>query len=113
VALVGQALWAGVLIAFAVYRELTTYVVFASWVFYSLSSLALIRLRRTRPDLDRPYRSWGYPYSQILFVVAATGIILNTLWVSPRESVIGLAIIFLGIPVFWLWESRRVQKAEN
>jgi APA family basic amino acid/polyamine antiporter len=113
VALVGQALWASVLIAFAVYRELTTYVVFASWVFYSLSSLALIRLRRTKPDLDRPYRSWGYPYSQILFVVAATGIILNTLWVSPRESVIGLAIIFLGIPVFWLWESRAVRNAEN
>ncbi len=110
VALVGQALWAGLLIGFAVYRQLTTYVVFASWVFYSLSSLALIRLRRTRPELERPYRSWGYPYSQILFVIAATGIILNTLWVSPRESFIGLAIIALGIPVFWLWESRRVEK---
>ncbi len=107
VALVGQALWAAILIYFAVYRELTTYVVFASWVFYSLSSLALIRLRRTRPDLDRPYRSWGYPYAQILFVIAATGIILNTLWVSPRESMIGLAIIALGVPVFWLWESRK------
>ncbi len=110
VALLGQALWAGVLIAFAVYRQLTTYVVFASWVFYSLSSLALIRLRRTRPELERPYRSWAYPYSQILFVIAATGIILNTLWVSPRESFIGLAIIALGIPVFWIWESRRVEK---
>jgi len=110
VALLGQALWAGVLIAFAVYRQLTTYVVFASWVFYSLSSLALIRLRRTRPELERPYRSWAYPYSQILFVIAATGIILNTLWVSPRESFIGLAIIAFGIPVFWIWESRRVEK---
>ncbi|HJS73795.1 MAG TPA: amino acid permease [Vicinamibacteria bacterium] len=110
VALVGQALWAAVLVAFAVYRQLTTYVVFASWVFYALSSLALIRLRRTRPDLDRPYRAWGYPYSQILFVIAATGIILNTLWVSPRESMIGLAIIALGVPVFWIWESRRVEK---
>ena len=110
VALLGQALWAGVLIAFAVYRQLTTYVVFASWVFYSLSSLALIRLRRTRPELERPYRSWAYPYSQILFVIAATGIILNTLWVSPRESFIGLAIIALGVPVFWIWESRRVEK---
>jgi APA family basic amino acid/polyamine antiporter len=110
VALVGQALWAAVLIGFAVYRQLTTYVVFASWVFYSLSSLALIRLRRTRPELERPYRSWGYPYSQILFVIAASGIILNTLWVSPRESMIGLAIIALGVPVFWIWESRRVEK---
>jgi APA family basic amino acid/polyamine antiporter len=110
VALVGQALWAGLLILSGRFRQLTTYVVFASWVFYSLSALALIRLRRTRPDLDRPYMSWGYPYSQLLFVTAATGIILNTLWVSPRESMVGLAIIFLGIPVFWIWESRRVEK---
>ena len=110
IALVGQALWAGLLILSGRYRQLTTYVVFASWVFYSLSALALIRLRRTRPDLDRPYMSWGYPYSQLLFVTAATGIILNTLWVSPRESMVGLAIIFLGIPVFWIWESRRVEK---
>jgi APA family basic amino acid/polyamine antiporter len=72
-------------------------------MFYSLSSLALSRLRRTRPDLDRPYRSWGYPYSQFMFVTAATGIILNTLWVAPRESMIGLAIIALGIPVFGIW----------
>jgi APA family basic amino acid/polyamine antiporter len=110
VALVGQALWAGLLILSGRYRELTTYVVFASWVFYSLSALALIRLRRTRPDLERPYMSWGYPYSQLLFVIAAIGIILNTLWVSPRESMVGLAIIFLGIPVFWIWESREVEK---
>jgi APA family basic amino acid/polyamine antiporter len=110
VALVGQALWAGLLILSGRFRQLTTYVVFASWVFYSLSALALIRLRRTRPDLDRPYMSWGYPYSQLLFVTAAIGIILNTLWVSPRESMVGLAIIFLGIPVFWIWESRRVEK---
>ena len=113
VALVGQALWAAVLILFGVFRELTTYVVFASWMFYSLSSLALIRLRRTRPDLDRPYRSWGYPYSQLLFVTAATGIILNTLWVAPRESMIGLAIIALGIPVFSIWESRRAEKTKE
>jgi APA family basic amino acid/polyamine antiporter len=107
VALVGQALWAAVLILSGRYRQLTTYVVFASWVFYSLSSLALIRLRRTRPDLERPYLSWGYPYAQILFVIAATGIILNTLWVSPKESSIGLAIIAVGVPVYWLWESSR------
>jgi APA family basic amino acid/polyamine antiporter len=113
VALFGQALWAAVLILSGRYRQLTTYVVFASWVFYSLSSLALIRLRRTRPDLERPYLSWGYPYAQILFVTAATGIILNTLWVSPKESSIGLAIIALGIPVYWLWESNRIKKVRE
>ena len=110
VALVGQALWAGLLVLSGSYGELTQWVVFASWVFYSLSALALIRLRQTRPDLDRPYKSWGYPYAQIVFVVAAAGIILNTIWTSPRDSLIGLAVIFAGIPVFWIWESRRVEK---
>ncbi|MGH9337242.1 MAG: hypothetical protein ACRD21_26140, partial [Vicinamibacteria bacterium] len=47
------------------------------------------------------------PYSQLLFVLAAAGIILNTLWVSPLESFIGVAIILVGLPVFWIWESRR------
>jgi APA family basic amino acid/polyamine antiporter len=108
VALVGQAIWAAALLILsaAIYRDLTTYVVFASWVFYALSALALVRLRKTRPDLDRPYRSWGYPYTQFVFVVAAAGLILNTLWASPRESLVGLGIILLGVPVFWFWESR-------
>jgi len=110
VALVGQALWAGLLVLSGSYGELTQWVVFASWVFYSLSALALIRLRRTRPDLDRPYKSWGYPYAQIVFVVAAAGIILNTIWASPRDSLIGLAVIFAGIPVFWIWERLRSEK---
>ncbi|MGH9333271.1 MAG: APC family permease, partial [Vicinamibacteria bacterium] len=65
VALLGQASWAALLVLSGRYRQLTTYVVFASWVFYALSALALVRLRRTRPDLERPYRSWGYPYSQL------------------------------------------------
>jgi APA family basic amino acid/polyamine antiporter len=106
VALVGQALWAALLALSGTYRQLTTYVVFASWVFYALCALALVQLRKSQPALHRPYRSWGYPWTQYLFVVAAAGIIVNTLWVSPKESFIGLAIIFLGLPVFFLWEAR-------
>lgn len=103
VALIGQAVWASLLVLSGTYRQLTTYVVFASWVFYALCALALVRLRKSQPALDRPYRSWGYPWTQYLFVIAAAGIILNTLWVSPKESFIGLAIIFLGLPVYFLW----------
>jgi APA family basic amino acid/polyamine antiporter len=108
VALIGQAFWAAFLliISAAVFRDLTTYVVFASWVFYALSAMSLVRLRRTRPDLERPYKSWGYPYTQYVFVLAAAGLILNTLWTSPRNSFVGLVIILVGLPVFWIWESR-------
>jgi len=103
VALCGQALWAALLILSGRYRQLTTYVVFASWVFYALSALALVRLRTLKPEMARPYRTWGYPWTQVVFVVAAAGIIINTLWVSPYESFIGLGIILVGIPVFFAW----------
>jgi amino acid transporter len=106
VALVGQAVWAALLVLSGTYRQLTTYVVFASWVFYALSALALVRLRKLRPDLNRPYRSWGYPWTQAAFVVAAAGLIVNTLWTAPRESGIGLLLILLGLPVFAAWNSR-------
>lgn len=103
VALSGQAIWAGLLILSGTYRQLTTYVVFASWVFYAVCALALVRLRQTAPGLDRPYRSWGYPWTQRLFVLAAAGLIVNTLWVSPVQSGIGLLIILLGLPVYLAW----------
>lgn len=103
VALVGQALWAALLVLSGTYRQLTTYVVFASWVFYALSALALIRLRGLKPELHRPYRSWGYPWTQVAFVVAAGGLIVNTLWTAPKESGIGLALILVGLPVFAAW----------
>jgi APA family basic amino acid/polyamine antiporter len=88
------------------YRELYSYMVFAVWTFFALTAIALIRLRVTMPELDRPYRVWGYPWTPAIFGAAAVAISVN-LWVtSPVRSSIGLAIILLGVPFFYHWRRR-------
>lgn len=102
-ALVLQGIWAIVLATSGTYEQLYTYVIFAAWIFYSASTAALIVLRRQQPQLARPYRVWGYPVVPVAFSVAAIAIVLNTLFRTPRESLIGLALVLSGIPVYFIW----------
>jgi hypothetical protein len=69
----------------------------------AITGLALVRLRRQRPSLPRPYRVVGYPWVPALFVVAMTGLVLNTLYERPLQSLLGVGLVALGVPVFrWL-----------
>ena len=61
-------------------------------------------LRRAKPDLPRPYRTWGYPITPIVFVLAALYISLSTLITQPLNAVAGLAIILAGVPAFYYWQ---------
>jgi APA family basic amino acid/polyamine antiporter len=104
-ALITQAVWTMVLCISGTYGELLNYVVFAALVFYALTAVALFRLRRLRPDVPRPVRAVGYPVLPALYV-AATGFILIVLLVDPQQrlySGLGLALVLLGAPVYWLW----------
>ena len=83
------------------FDTITDMVIFAEWAFYMMCCAAVIVLRRRRPDLPRPYRAWGYPYAQILFVVCAFGLVLNSLWEAPRQSGAGVVLILLGLPAYW------------
>ena len=56
-------------------------------------------LRRTRPDLPRPYRTWGYPVVPILFLLASVGMMVNALWTDPMNTGVTFGIILLGLPV--------------
>jgi APA family basic amino acid/polyamine antiporter len=102
-ALVLQGVWAMVLAVSGTYEQLYTYVIFAAWIFYSASTAAVIVLRRQQPQLARPYRVWGYPVVPVAFSVAAIAIVLNTLFRTPRESLIGLALVLSGIPAYFIW----------
>jgi APA family basic amino acid/polyamine antiporter len=62
-------------------------------------------LRRTRPDLPRPYRTWGYPVVPLLFLVASVAMVLNALWTDPVNTGITFAIILAGIPVYYGWRT--------
>jgi APA family basic amino acid/polyamine antiporter len=101
-----QAAWAVLLVLLGTYEQLFTYVIFAGWIFYALTVLAVIVLRRTRPDLPRPYRVSGYPFVPAVFLIAAAWFILNTLLARPLEAGIGCGIVALGIPAYLLWKHR-------
>jgi basic amino acid/polyamine antiporter, APA family len=103
VALLTQGAVAATLTAFGTYDQLFTYVVFAQFVFYALSAGAVIKLRRTAPQLARPYRTWGYPVTPIVFIAFAAWLVYNTIVETPLDSAVGAGIILLGLPGYWYW----------
>jgi basic amino acid/polyamine antiporter, APA family len=104
-ALIAQAFWASVLCISGTYSELLNYVVFAALIFYLLTTVALFRLRRLRPDLPRPVEAFGYPWLPALYILA-NAFLLVVLLADPQQrkfSALGLLIVASGIPVYWLW----------
>lgn len=104
--ILAQGVWAILLTFSGTYQQLYTYVMFAVCLFHAATGVAVFVLRRTRPDLPRPYRTWGYPVVPALFVLSALLIVANTLVVSPRESLIGLGLLVLGVPAYLFWRGR-------
>lgn len=101
-----QAIWACLLTLSGTYEQLFTYVTFAAIIFYIVAVAAVFTLRKKYPDLPRPYKTWGYPVMPILYIVACLGILINTLLEKPVESLAGLGLVALGIPVYYYWRSK-------
>jgi basic amino acid/polyamine antiporter, APA family len=101
-----QGVWTSLLALSGSYEALFSYVIFASWVVHAMTVLAVLILRRKRPDVPRPYRMWGYPVAPLLFVAFALAFVVNTLVGRPGSSVMGALIILSGVPVFYLWKSK-------
>jgi APA family basic amino acid/polyamine antiporter len=99
------SVWSALLVLTGGFRQLFTYVMFASWIIYGMTTAAVIVLRIKRPDLPRPYRTIGYPWIPILFVLVAFLLVLSTLHDSPRESIMGIGMIVLGLPFYFYWKS--------
>lgn len=102
-----QAAWACLLALSGSFDQLTDYVVFASWIFYALNSLAVIKLRKTLSSKHRHYKVPFYPFLPLLFSLAAFLLLINTLIQSPKESGIGLLIILLGIPFYYFFHKKK------
>ena len=77
--------------------------VFAVLVFYILTVWGIIRLRRMRPQAERPYRVWGYPVVPVLYIIAAAAIAIDLLIFKPAYTLPGVGIVLLGIPIYFLW----------
>jgi len=105
-ALIFQGVLASLMALTGTFEELTSLFIFAGWIFYGLAVVALFRLRRTEPDLPRPYRCWGYPWVPGLFVAGALALTVNIWLERPGRSSIGLLLILAGLPFYKRWAAR-------
>jgi basic amino acid/polyamine antiporter, APA family len=84
------------------YNDLLNYVIFAALLFYALTVAGIFSLRAKRPELDRPYRAFGYPLVPALYIAAATAIMVVLLLYQTKTTGAGLIIVLIGIPVYWV-----------
>jgi basic amino acid/polyamine antiporter, APA family len=105
-AILAQAIWGSVLAASGTYDTLTDSVIFASWLFYGLSTASLFVFRRTMPDAPRPYRAFGYPVVPSLFLLVTGALLVNTFVAAPRQALQGVALLLIGLPFYWYWSRR-------
>jgi len=103
-----QAAWTVLLCVSGSFGQLLDYVIFAVLVFYILTIAGMIVLRVKRPDAPRPYRAIGYPWLPALYIAMASWICIVLLRYKPQYTWPGLAIVLLGIPVYFLWTRRSV-----
>src|SRR5271167_1629435 len=89
------------------YGDLLDYVVFAVLLFYVLTILGVIVLRKTRPNAERPYRAFGYPWLPLFYIVAAVGILMVLLLYKTQTAGRGMVIVLLGLPVYLLWSRQK------
>jgi len=97
------AVWSAALAASGTYEQLLTYVVFIGWIFYALAAASVFVYRKRFPDIARPYRVPGYPFTPAAFVFAALALVTNTIATQPMLAAIGLGIVFLGAPAYLFW----------
>jgi len=105
-ALIFQGTLACLMALTGTFEELSNLFIFAAWIFYGLAVVALFRMRRTEPNLPRPYRCWGYPWVPGIFVAGALALTVNIWLERPGRSSIGLLLIVAGLPFYRRWAAR-------
>ena len=112
--LIGQGIWAAVLTLSGRYDWLYTYVIFGMMLSYTLTVVGMFWLRWKRPEAERPYRCTGYPLLPGIYLLIATGWILNTVMTRPTEAIGSAIIVLIGVPFYWYWKrsNRKASTAE-
>ncbi|MCI0525713.1 MAG: amino acid permease [Acidobacteria bacterium] len=105
--IVVQGVWSSVLALSGTFDQLTDCLLFASWIFYGLVTSSVFVLRRKMPKAERPYRTIGYPIIPVVFVLVTVWLIINTLFTRPVESVVGLGLIVIGLPLYFYFKMRQ------
>ncbi|HXG92360.1 MAG TPA: amino acid permease [Blastocatellia bacterium] len=109
-AIVAGSLWASALAVSGSFNELLAYVVFSGWLFYGLAAASIFVYRRRMPKAERAYSVPGYPFTPLLFILAAVVLVINTAVAkfeeSPKRTAIALGVILIGVPAYFIWRSR-------
>ncbi len=111
-ALIVQAIWASLLCLSGTYGQLLDYCTFSSLLFYVITIIGLFVLRKKRPDAPRPYKAFGYPLLPMLYILIAGAICIVLLIYKPATCGIGLAIVILGVPVYFISRKSLGQKTD-
>jgi APA family basic amino acid/polyamine antiporter len=105
-----QAVWSSVLVATGTYRILFTRVIYTEWIFFGLMAIGLFILRK-KSGIVQGYRVWGYPVVPALFIIASFAIVVNQILSDPKESLFGLSLVLVGLPMYYLW-SKKMRREE-
>jgi APA family basic amino acid/polyamine antiporter len=102
--------WAALLVLSGKYDDLFNLVIFASWILYGMTAAAVLVLRWKRPEMARPYRTVGYPFVPVLFIIGAAILLTTTAFQKPWESLKGIGLIVLGLPFYFYWKKQISRK---
>jgi len=102
-------LWSCVVVLSGWYDDLYNFVIFGSWILYLMTAVSVFVLRRKQPTLPRPYQVIAYPVVPVLFSAVAVLLLVSTFQTRPRESLMGLALMALGIPFYFYWKRAAVK----
>ena len=100
-----QAIWASVLASTNTYGALFSRVIYTEWIFFAAMAAGLMLLRR-RQGYRPAYRVWGYPVVPIVFIAVSAAIVVMQISAVPGDSAIGLGLVLIGLPVYFLWSRR-------
>jgi APA family basic amino acid/polyamine antiporter len=116
------AVWSAVLAMSGTFQKLFTYVIFSGWMFYGLAAASIFVYRRRAPTAERAYRVPGYPWTPLLFVIAAAALVVNTIYstffsmnstATPKEAMVGIGVLIAGLPAYFIWRSKRGSEEER
>jgi basic amino acid/polyamine antiporter, APA family len=116
VAIVLQSCWTAVIALSGSYEQILNYVVSMNFVFFGLSSTCLFVLRRREArDASAPvagFRVPGHPYTTLIFIAACWLVVINTIYKYPMNTLVGMGILLLGVPVYAVWHRLKKDRAE-
>jgi basic amino acid/polyamine antiporter, APA family len=103
-----QAVWVSILCLSGTYGQLLDYVVCTVLIFYILTIIGVFILRKRKPAVDRPYKTFGYPVVPALYIFLASAVSIILLIYKPEFTWPGIIIVLLGIPVYFIWNRKEV-----